>query len=138
MRPYGHSEVLKTLNRLLSNGPLTNIPRRRGDLEIFLALAASQLSRDESPLSEAEVNEALKRWLGSFCSPFAADHVTIRRYLVDFRLIDRDRNGSVYMVINENINKIIDESARQIEPRQVLEEIGKRREERKRDRQATR
>lgn len=133
MEPYGHSEVLKVLNRLLSNGPLSQMPRRRGDLEILLALAATQLRR-KSPLSEAEVNEALKGWLSSFCSPYSVDHVTIRRYLVDFRLVDRNREGSTYQVVDGNINRIIDPSAQQINPERVLEEVMKEREIRKRQR----
>lgn len=125
--------MLQTLNRLLSNGPLNNLPRRRGDLEILLALAASQL-RGKGPLSEAQVNQVLKDWLGSFTSPYAVDHVTIRRYLVDFRLVDRNREGSTYEVIDENVDAIVDPSAQRIEPEHVLAEITKQREIRKRER----
>lgn len=133
--PYERAEVLQTLRRLLSNGLLTNVPRRRRDLEILLALAASQL-RGKGPLTEAEVNRVLKAWLGSFASPYVFDHVTVRRFLVDFGLVHRSRAGSTYRIVEETVDAIVARPAQNIEPGQVLADIERERERRKRERAA--
>lgn len=119
-------EVTSVLKRLLSHGPLTNLPKRRADLTVVLALAAVQLIQGDS-LDEAHVNEVLENWLSSFCSPYAVDHVTMRRYLVDARLVERDRGGSVYRVNERAVDRIIDPSARGISPDRILAQVAEER-----------
>ena len=47
-----------------------------------LACAAAQVPAGRE-LRETEVNDSLRAWLGTFCAGGSADHVTLRRSLVD-------------------------------------------------------
>lgn len=110
---------------MLANGPLTALPRRPRDLQVFLTLAASQFASKRT-YSEPEVNDRLQAWLGPFASPFGVDHVTVRRCLVDARLLVRDQAGSTYRLSRSA------ESAKGVEPAEIMVEVQREREERKR------
>ena len=86
---------MNALKRLLANGPLTAYPTRRSDQELLLRLAAARFDYWRA-YSEAEVNELLAAWLDTFCAPYSIDHVSLRRYLVDARLLARDTSGTIY------------------------------------------
>ena len=76
----------RDLKRLLANGPLTAVPKRPSDQQLLVTLAAAQFEMQRT-YREDEVNETLKAWLQTFCEPFGIDHVTLRRLLVDSRLM---------------------------------------------------
>ena len=123
--------ALRNLKRLLANGPLTAVPKRPSDQSLLAALAASQFETQRT-YSENEVNEKLKAWLQTFCEPFGIDHVTLRRLLVDSRLVTRTNSGSMYRV---NLDRIAEmEAVGTIEPVHVLRESRDERESRKRQR----
>lgn len=107
------------------------MPRTRKDSEIFLALAASTFD-PRAEYSEAEVNEQLLDWMRDFTCPIVMDHVTVRRYLVDFCFLLRDASGASYTTNQTIINKVIEPAARSIQPRDILEDIRREKEERKR------
>jgi hypothetical protein len=86
---------MNALKRLLANGPLTGFPTRRADQDLLLRLAAARFDPQRT-YTEAEVNEILRIWLATFCAPFGIDHVSLRRTLVDARLLARDSAGSSY------------------------------------------
>lgn len=121
----------RTLKRLLANGPLTAVPKRPSDQDLLVAMAASQFEPQRT-YRENEVNEKLKAWLQTFCEPFGIDHVTLRRLLVDSRLMSRTKSGSMYRVNVERTEET--EAVRTIEPVHVLAEIRAERESRKRQR----
>lgn len=123
----GHSgeNAHRALRRLLANGPLTAVPKRPEDQALLARLAASRLEPKRA-YRESEVNEALGGWLGSFCAPSGIDHVTMRRIMVDTRLLDRDRAGLAYRVRLPESERLGDE------PAEVLGEIAAERESRKR------
>ncbi len=123
----------RDLKRLLANGPLTGVPRRPSDQDLLVALAASRFDAQGS-YSESEVNERLKAWLQAFCEPFGIDHVSLRRMLVDSRLMSRTDSGSTYRVNLERAGEM--EAVRTVEPVHVLAEIRGDRESRKRQRAA--
>src|ERR1700694_2352449 len=121
----------RALKRLLANGPLTAVPKRPDDQALLLQLAASRFE-PERVYRESEVNEELKRWLQTFCAPSGIDHVTIRRLLVDSRLLTRDKARSLYRGNRERIQKL--EPGGAMNPAQVLAQIQIDREARKRER----
>jgi hypothetical protein len=47
---------------------------------------------------EAELNDALQRWLLDIGTCLGIDHVTLRRYLIDEHYLSRDANGNSYEV----------------------------------------
>jgi hypothetical protein len=115
---------MNALKRLLANGPLTGFPTRRADQDLLLRLAAARFDPQRA-YTEAQVNEILRAWLATFCAPFGIDHVSLRRYLVDARLLARDTAGSSYRVAARA-------SREQADPAQVLAEIQRERAARKR------
>ena len=115
---------MNTLKRLLANGPLTGYPTRRADQNLLLRLAAGRFAAKRS-YTETEVNEILRGWLATFCAPYGIDHVSMRRYLVDARLLARDTAGSTY-------RRAAPAQEVDADPAQVLAEIRRERAARKR------
>lgn len=121
----------RNLKRLLSNGPLTAVPKRPADQRLLVALAAARFDAHGSYL-EREVNERLRTWLKTISEPFGIDHVTLRRLLVDSRLLTRTSSGSMYRLNLEKIREV--EAVQEIDPADVLTEIRSERDRRKRQR----
>jgi hypothetical protein len=117
----------QALKRLLANGPLTGLPTRRSDLELLLRLATSRFEAQRA-YREAEVNDVLRDWLKTFSAPFGIDHVTLRRCLVDFQYLARDRSGSKYRLHPDRSRAL----PPAVEPADVLAEIRSERAARKR------
>ena len=123
----------RALGRLLANGPLTALPKRPGDQQLIALLAATRFETGRTYL-EAEVNERLAAWLESISEPYGIDHVTLRRLLVDSRLMTRTTSGSTYRVNPEKAAEIAAFS--EVDPADVLAEVRSTRDLRKRQHQA--
>ncbi len=121
------------MKRLLANGPLAAVPKRPADQQLLAALAAARFDAHSGYL-EREVNERLGTWLKTISGPFGIDHVTLRRLLVDSRLLTRTSSGSMYRLNLEKIREV--EAVREIDPAAVLTEIRNARDRRKRQRAA--
>jgi hypothetical protein len=121
----------RALKQLLANGPLTAVPKRPADQLLLVALAAARFDAHSSYL-EREVNERLRTWLKTISEPFGIDHVTLRRLLVDSRLLTRTNSGSMYRLNLEKIREV--EAVKEIDPADVLTEIRNERAQRKRQR----
>lgn len=114
--------VENVFRRLLKGGALRRLPKSHADLQIVIGLAASALDPQRT-YTEAEVNEWLKEWMAGFTRPSALDHVTIRRYLVDYRFLLRDPAGASYRTNQTMINTVIEPAARSVQPLVLFEEI---------------
>lgn len=68
---------------------------RQQDLCVVLAAAALAFD-DGATYTEADVNERLKAWLADPGAMLGTDHVELRRWLVDTRLLARDGYGRSY------------------------------------------
>ncbi len=68
---------------------------RVADFNLMLAAAALAFARGRS-YSETEVNDILRGWLAREGSILAVDHVELRRWLVDCRVLARDDYGRAY------------------------------------------
>ena len=121
--------VHDALRRMLSNGPLTGLPARPGDQDLLAQLAALRFTADRA-YTEKQVNETLAAWLATFVAPYGIDHVTLRRMLVDARLLIRDKQGATYLL---NALKVQPLDA---DPAAVMAEIAAERKERKQQRAA--
>jgi len=117
MNTMSQQMVDRILKRMLANGPLTGIPKRPGDQELLARLAAARLDAG-GEYTEREVNERLREWLATFVEPYGIDHVTLRRMIVDARLLVRTKSGSCYRVNEAKLDELrgLDE----VEPAQVL------------------
>lgn len=65
------------------------------DFALVLAAAASGFA-PERTYTEREVNERLRAFLAGAGAMLATDHVELRRWLVDFRVLERDGYGRAY------------------------------------------
>ncbi len=81
------------LRRGISLGVLYST--RRDDFALVLAAAAAAFRADRI-YTEREVNETLRDWLANAGTMLDVDHVELRRWLVDNRLLDRDGYGRAY------------------------------------------
>lgn len=115
--------------RMFSAGRLRRMPKGRADTLLFLAVAASVLDPRKS-YSEPELNHELETWMAEFVDPRSFDHVTVRRYLVDFRLLLRDAPGTRYN--NQTmINHTIEPEVRSIQPGLIYQAVSQAREQRR-------
>ena len=118
----------RSLRRLLANGRLTALPKRPSDQLLLATLAVSRMDAGKT-LTEAAVNESLVAWLEDVSEPYGIDHVTMRRLLVDSRLLDRTPSGSTY-IVNAAKSAEID-AVRKLSPAEVLAGIVSERDQRK-------
>ena len=121
----------RALKRLLANGRLTALPKRPADQELLVAMAASRIEAHRS-FHEREVNERLRMWLETISEPFGIDHVTLRRMLVDSRILIRTSSGSTYQINVERLGEI--KAVRGIDPADILSQFQNERDLRKRQR----
>jgi hypothetical protein len=130
---HDREQVRESLQRMLANGPVAQLPAREADLEILLALAGAKFVPGRQ-YGEREINEVLREWLATFCLPGGVDHVTLRRCLVDARFLTRNKPGSAYAATAGRVGDVLADAARDIEPAEILAEVRHHRESRKRDR----
>jgi hypothetical protein len=72
-------------------------PRKRRDREILMKSIVMLMDSDRH-YSEREVNELLRAWKRDVAPAIRSDHVTIRRWLVDYGHLERTASGSAYRV----------------------------------------
>ena len=121
--------VQRALKRLLANGPMIAVPKRPADQELLGLLAAARLAPKRT-YTERETNEVLAAWLATFSEPCGIDHVTLRRMLVDMRLLTRTSSGSMYRLNPAKAGELDD--LREIDLGRVLADVRAGREQRKR------
>lgn len=110
MNPADVKELGKTLGTLLRSGALTRIPKKPEPRDQLLGTVSSTLHR-RYPYDEPALNEALKETLTALNAQ--VDHVTARRYLVDFGFLKRNRDGTRYYLNYQRLAEALDESAQQ-------------------------
>ena len=90
----GWDEADAQILRDYTNGPrLTHLPNKRKKTEVILRWLAT-LFQPEYVYSEAEVNGFSK-------SVYADDYVSLRRDLIDFRILRREPDGGKYWLASE-------------------------------------
>jgi hypothetical protein len=113
-RPASSSAIERyavlALRRDVSLGVLLSTNAR--DFLVMLAGAAQPFPAGRE-FSEREVNDLLRNFLAGSGSMLATDHVELRRWLVDFRVLARDGYGRVYTAGTPaaEISALIDELA---------------------------
>ncbi|MEO3780092.1 DUF2087 domain-containing protein [Micromonospora sp. B11E3] len=81
------SPAAAVLRTFLRDGVLIRFPAQRGRRRHLLEHIAARSFEPGARYPERAVDEALRAW----CDGGEADHVTLRRYLVDDRLLARDQ-----------------------------------------------
>ena len=76
-----------TLEPFVRDGRLRSLPSKQGRRRAVLAHVVESSFAPDATYDEPAVNEVLLRW----CEGGEVDHVAVRRYLVDHRLLFRVR-----------------------------------------------
>lgn len=99
----GSVDTDAVLRKFIRNGRLVKMPGQFTRREAVLRHLAL---RDFSPgtrYSEREVNDILRAW----CEGSTTDHVSARRYLVDYRILDREDAGEYWLSEREHPAPVI-------------------------------
>ncbi|WP_176586222.1 DUF2087 domain-containing protein [Priestia megaterium] len=84
-------EIKKILNIYFKEERLIQIPKKEKKRAVIL-LYISRKFQKNTYYTEKEVNEILK--------DLFEDFVMIRRYLIDYKLLNRNKEGTKYWVVN--------------------------------------
>jgi hypothetical protein len=107
------------------------LPRKPRALNVLLLSAV--LGFDPGRIyTEREVNAELQKWILSFGGGFGLDAVTLRRLLVDAKIIRRDRAGRSYQLDEIGPSFHYDPSIRGLDLHALVNEARQAREIRKR------
>lgn len=82
---------MNVADKYIKNNIIVQIPRKLDDKREVFAYAAG-LFEEGRDYTEKEVNEILR---GIY-----ADYALLRRYLVDFKLLKRNNDGTIYRKMN--------------------------------------
>jgi hypothetical protein len=72
-------------------------PRKRKDRQIIMKSFVMGMDSVRT-YTESQVNEMIQDWNRDVAPAIDTDHVTVRRWLVDYGLLERSRDGSTYRV----------------------------------------
>lgn len=79
--------------KYFKNNKLMTIPKKEKNKIPVLQLVLQMLKEKSLEFTEKELNEAIKE--------IYPDYSLIRRYLVDYKLLERDNYGRMYKIVGE-------------------------------------
>lgn len=80
------------IDRFIRDGRVVNYPASDTDRVELLRWIGERVLAPDERIDEAEINERLH--------PYMEEHVLLRRYLVDYGVIDRNSDGTGYELAN--------------------------------------
>jgi hypothetical protein len=83
------------LQNFLRDGRLIRLPAKFSSRKAILRHLAMRDFQPRIWYAEREVNEILKAWCEG---ADATDYVSIRRYLIDYRILDREDSGRYWLL----------------------------------------
>lgn len=107
--PLSERNFRASIAKTFGGGAPKSWPKNRTDRLSLLGAAFLSLNGDAS-FSETQVNAALGSWLKTMGALDMLDHVTLRRYLVDEKLLAREKNGTHYRTNKAAFNERFDAS----------------------------
>jgi hypothetical protein len=108
-----------SIARQFGDSHATGFPKRRQDQLIFLGAATLYLAR-QSIDEEKQLNAKLTDWLKEMGAEQAIDHVTLRRYQVDFGFVERDRAGNHYRICHAKLNQLFEAAIFELNPYAIV------------------
>lgn len=79
--------------KYFKNDKLMMIPKKEKNKLLVLQIVLEMLKAKSLEFTERELNEAIKE--------IYSDYSLIRRYLVDYKFLERDNYGRMYKVVGE-------------------------------------
>lgn len=127
------SDFKDRLINLCGKSNLMQFPKRYKDQLVLLFSIVLNLKTNKQ-YSEKSINETIIEWLHKMASKSYLDHVTLRRYLVDFGLLERDPAGHQYQVAESKLAQLFERTIREVDPLILVNEFRTQREARKKER----
>ena len=124
-------EFKTSIAKIFGGGQLAKFPKRHQDRLIFFGAAALYLI-GQPTYSEKEMNRKLIAWLTKMQANNVMDYVTLRRSLVDFRFVERDKAGKQYTVSESDLATVFEKPIFTLDPHTIIEEARAEREARRR------
>jgi hypothetical protein len=90
-------EFVERLCRLGADRGPRGFPRRARDRQILMK-SMLMLMDSSSTYTESEINEILQEWGREVAPAIHTDHVTLRRWLVEYGHLERTADGGSYRV----------------------------------------
>lgn len=88
-------QLAAVLENFLRDGHLVRLPAKCTKREALLRHLAMRDFRPYTWYAEEEVNEILKTWCEG---ADATDYVSVRRYLIDYHILDREDAGRYWLL----------------------------------------
>ena len=79
--------------KFFKNDKLMMIPKKEKNKLLVLQIVLEMLKAKSLEFTEKELNEAIKE--------IYSDYSLIRRYLVDYKFLERDNYGRMYKIVGE-------------------------------------
>ena len=79
--------------KYFKNNKLMMIPKKEKNKLLVLQIVLEMLKAKSLEFTEKELNEAIKE--------IYSDYSLIRRYLVDYKFLERDNYGRMYKIVGE-------------------------------------
>lgn len=79
--------------KFFKNDKLMMIPKKEKNKLFVLQIVLEMLKAKSLEFTEKELNEAIKE--------IYSDYSLIRRYLVDYKFLERDNYGRIYKIVGE-------------------------------------
>ena len=79
--------------KYFKNDKLMTIPKKEKNKLLVLQIVLEMLKAKSLEFTEKELNEAIKE--------IYSDYSLIRRYLVDYKFLERDNYGRIYKIVGE-------------------------------------
>ena len=80
--------------KYFKNNKLMTIPKKEKNKGPVLQIVLAMLKERSFEFTERELNEAIKE--------IYPDYSLIRRYLVDYKFLERDNYGRIYKIVGES------------------------------------
>jgi hypothetical protein len=90
----GQEQPQARLEAFLRDGRLVRLPAKLTRREELLRYLAMRDFRPRTWYTERQVNDILLEW----CEGAETDHVSVRRYLVDYGILDREDAGHYWLL----------------------------------------
>jgi hypothetical protein len=88
-------QLATLLRNFLRDGRLIRLPAKSTKRKEVLRYLAMRDFRPHTWYAEQEVNEVLKAWCAG---AVATDYVSVRRYLIDYHILDREDAGRYWLL----------------------------------------
>ena len=98
---YSAAEFAKAFPKVVLNYQAW--PKRKSDRQIILLGIAAYFDLEKTDYREVDVNDLIMTWSAHFGASLNLDHVTLRRELVDARILNRSDDGKCYAVIPDTV-----------------------------------